>query len=228
MGFKMKRPVLCIFLAMFMAFTAVEPFAGLNAAELWNSRKSTVTDKKTYKFYKKREEGKKPVTLFNAQSPRKSPDSKYGSKIKQIVDSYKDVKLMKQNSPKLWDRMSPGAVKNRWADTDNALQIEYETRKATASHMISLYRQMKSDQAKAEKEYQSQLNQYYEDKRAEELERQAEKEDALNGGSSGNRVYRSSKKKNRNIIYKKKSSSRSKETRVKLNKPKPLFNSPNR
>ncbi len=224
----MKRPVLCIFLAMFMAFTAVEPFAGLNAAELWNSRKSTTIDKKTYKFYTKRQDSKEPVTLYNRVNPRKSYNDKYGRGVKATLQEYRDVKLLKQQKSKLWDRMSQGAVKNRWADTDNALQIEYETRKATAKHMVSLFKQMKSDQAKAELEFQKQLDSYYQKKREEELERQAKKEDALNGGRSYNRSYKYSKKKHRNIIYKKTSSSNSREKRVQLKKPKPLFNSPNR
>ena len=226
----MKRPVLCIFLAMFMAFTAIEPFAGLNAAELWNSRKNTVTDKKTYKFYKKRQESsREPVTLYNAQTPRKSYGRKYGAGVKAALYEYKNVKRIKQQKSKLWDRMSPGAVKNRWADTDNALQIEYETRKATAKHMVSVFKQMRSDKIKSERKYQEQLADYYEKKREEERARQEEKEYVLSGGSRGyKRSNKSSYKKRKNIIYKKKPYSGSKEIRVKLDKPKPLFNSPNR
>ena len=219
----MRHPVLCTFLALILTFTTAQPFAGLNAAELWNSQKEKGTSKKTYYYNQSKSSNKKGITLYNSQSSQKSNSiSLGGGDLKSTLQAYKNVKVSGQHPSKLWKFMSTSALKNRQADIDHALQIEYKTRQDTAKKMTALFKEVQIARIKAEKEYQKQLADYYEKKEAEELEKQKKKEEALSGAGYKSKSY-SSKNSGKKKVYK---ISGAKDKKVRLKKPKRLFNSP--
>ena len=227
--FEMKHPILCTFLALVLTFTTALPFTGLHATELWNSKNSQKNDgdQKTYYYTKSKPSSKGGITLYNKKSKQTYVSSNSGN-LKATLEGYKKVKFSGQHPSDLWKYMSDSAIQNRQADIDNALQIEYDTRKKTAKHMVNVFKEVQKAQAEAKVKYQKELDEYYAMKEAEELAKQQKKENALNGGTaykgkSKNKSY-VSKGNGKKVIYSK-SSSDSKTTSIKLNKPKKIFNS---
>lgn len=233
----MKHPILCIFLALILTFTTAHPFAGLQATELWNSQKKGSDSKDDGKIYyynksKSSPTAKGGITLYNRKA-QQSYSTSIGGGLKATINGYKKVKFSGQHPSDLWKYMSDSAIQNRQADIDNALQIEYETRKKTANHMASMLKEVQVAQIKAEQSYQKELAEYEALKKEEELEKQRKKEYALNGGKN----YKSQRSKKNTYTSSKvssvksassKSESGKKTTVIKMKKPKKLFNSPNR
>tara|TARA_R110001592_G_scaffold144484_4_gene367659 strand:+ start:28696 stop:29361 length:666 start_codon:yes stop_codon:yes gene_type:complete len=221
----MKHPVLCTLFTLFLTLTTAQPFVASYATELWNSQKKSNSGGKTYYYNKSKSSTSGNVTLYNTTTPPAYNTSKNGG-LKQTLQGYQKVEVSGQHSSKLWGLMSPSALANRQADIEHALQVEYDTRKITAAHITTVFKEVQTAQMKADKEYQNTLSEYQQKKQAEELAAQQKKEQALNGGTSHRKKTYSASGSGKKKLYV--TSKESTETNTKLKKPKRLFNDPNR
>ena len=240
----MKHPYLCACLTFALGMTVYQPGVRLNAAELWNSTETGSSSSPYYvedKSYKENKSGNYYNTpknsntvdsgvLFNVQDSAAFASRKGYGGLKSVVQAYKDVKKGKQRQSKQFAFMSASAVSNRQADIDFALQLEYKRRKATAKHMIEVYKEVEAARITSEKAHQEQRAAIEAEKQEKALERKRKKDRALGRKDS----YRSSGRS---------SSSRSSSSRsshggyttdyqpssssTRLKKPTRLFNDPN-
>lgn len=229
----MRHPYLCAYLTFVLSVTAYHSGVRLNAAELWNSTGVGSSPPSSSSYYVKKKEDRKGQSetyynatrkfnpanraeLFNSQDSSKVSSGEGG--LDSAIHSYKSVSMGKQRESKQFKTMSARAVANRQADIDHALQIEYDTRKQTALHMIEVAKEDDAARAKARRNRQAELATMQEEKEAKVQERQRKKDRAL-GISNG--THRVSKNGGSRKGIESSSS-------TDLKKPTRLFNDPNK
>jgi hypothetical protein len=226
----MKHPYLCACLTFALSVTAYHSGVRLNAAELWNATGTGASSPSSSYYVKKKEDRKgqsetyynatrkfnpaNRTELFNSQDQTKVSSGEGG--LDSAIYSYKNVKMGKQRDSKQFKTMSANAVANRQADIDHALQIEYDTRKATARNRIEVAKRVDAARAKFKRDRQTELAAMQSEEETKAMERERKKARAL--GRTG--AYRTS---NSGVKYKTKDAS-SKD----LKKPTRLFNDPNK
>ena len=230
----MKHPYICAFLTVALSFTAYQPGFRLNAAELWNSTDQS-SPAPSYYSGKKGGNGSSGVyynapknsrasnsgTLFNVQDEAAMAGKDIRGGLQANIETYKNINkdMRPQKSSKQFAFMSPAAVADRQTDIDNALQIEYEQRKATAKLMMEVYEEVQQSLADAEKADQEQRAADAEEKRQKDLEREQKKTRALSGKKGS---YKSSG--SRGTTY---TAGGTTSSSTGLKKPTRLFNDPN-
>ncbi len=229
-----RRPFLCLVLTGVMTLSSVSSYQELYAQELWNSDKAGTTADITYdegkdlgpqtyynvkrKFYSKIEHGN--YTLFNYHDKITRYDrSRYERQIRaaQAMNAARE-----QYVPAEWGRLSASALRHRQADTDLALQFEYERRLvAKEKRIASLKRGQEASEA-AEQRRLEKIAKTRADRYAQKAEREERKRVAL-GLSSGETKTYSAKSTSTNT-----SSGNGRVTKVHsnttTNKPRRLFN----
>ncbi|MCK5374906.1 MAG: hypothetical protein KAJ40_06445 [Alphaproteobacteria bacterium] len=229
----MKYPYLYVCLAFSVSVAAFQPMIHLDAAELWNAKKGATSspaytgnkDKSKsgsngYYNVPKASTAANRSQLYNTKDPSRNYNSNAGG-LQTVIQAYNDVEMGMQKTSKQFQTMSKQAVANRQADINHALQMEYETRKATAKHMIGVYKEAEASRIKGEKEHQLAIAAYKTEKEDKALERQRKKDIALGKITT----LRGSSSEKTGLSYTAKSSSSSQS--LGLKKPARLFNDPN-
>ena len=229
----MKYPILCAFLVVVFTASAFQPFASLDAAEIWNSQRNSGTARtKSYynpsgKASNRDSNRTSSATLYNSRNSRTPDKVKYGRGLDSAVQAYKAVKMSGQRESKQWKFLSSSAKKNRQSDIDRALQIEYKTRKNTAKTMIKVFKEDEIARQKNKKRQEADRAAREAAKEEKALERQHKKDVALGRAEKGSTrraakgSYTASGSKKIRRVRKSSSSS------TGLKKPKRLYNDPN-
>ena len=223
----MKRPVLCLFLTCMFTFVTAQPYMSLNAAEIWNKGNHGSEKKKSGKprYFNTPKHGERPK-FDDGEKPRLYNYKKTSKKDRKLANAGslkakvfgKKITMSGQKPSKLWSYMSPNAIKNRQADTDFALQQEYNIRKTTAQRMQASHIQSQKKLLKMMQKDQLRMARFYKEREEKEEARQQKKINAfahLTRGKTKYNVpgtYKSSMEKNS----------------MGMKKPKRIFNDPNK
>lgn len=171
----MKHPILLISIVSLFVVGDGNPFTDLGAAEVWNSqsKRQVTSDKRTiFNRSKNSNVGKGQTTLFNRQDYSNINSSSHGG-LNAKIQSYKEVDMTQQVPSKLWGLLSPQALANKQADVDNALQNEYERKKATAKVVIAAMREYETHRVKMEREYERNLERSQKDSEKSKIDKKA-------------------------------------------------------
>ncbi len=183
----------------------------LNAAELWNSNKSS-SGKSKGSYYNSRSSDGRGITLYNRKNPDRSMAS---SGLRSNIRTYRNINIAReQKASRLWQTMSPSAIINRQADTDNALQHEYNSRKRMKNLMVAAAKNRSAYRLAGNKRHKANLERVRSERLAKKQALWAKKNRALQrvDDTWHSRKYHKARVKERN---------------TSLKKPKRLFNDPN-
>ncbi len=209
-----KHPILCLFMVSVFTIVTAHPFVHLSAAELWNSNKSSGSKSKSSLYNKKiRSQSSGGLTLYNSRNNNRHARS---AGLRNNIQAYKRIKIARERkASRLWETMSPYAVVNRQADTDFALQREYNIRKKLRISMIRAAKDREAGRLASKQRYKEDMREYKEKKRAKKHAAWQKKQRYLD-----NYYYNTPIKKRKYISHREK-------PKTGLKKPKRLFNDPN-
>ncbi len=211
----MKHPFLCVFMVCALTMATAHPFVNLNAAEIWNSG----TKNNSGKYYNNPKTGQDgDGKYYNDTGKTYEGTYKPGARKKlNALHAFSGAKKSGRKESKLWSLMSPSAIASRNADTDYALQKEYERAKRNDELMKKVYADNEEEYYKALLRHQDRVGENLRMKNKAKEDREKKKLRAFKQLSNGS-FYRPSPK------Y---TAGEDNKNPMGLKKPKRLYNDPN-
>lgn len=160
-----------------LSVLAFYPSAHVNAQELWNSPKkggSSSSSGRSYYNVPESSTASNRSVLYNTDRPVREVGG-----LRVVVQNYEDIRMRRLGDSAEWGDLSKSAKANRMADINHALRIEYKIKKASAKHMIDVFKQDKAARVAGEKEHQKAVADYEAEQEAIAEARSLKKEKAL-------------------------------------------------
>ncbi len=215
----MKNRILFFAITLALSCVTYQPIQGLSAAELWNSQSSNASKKSGKNtYYNSSRKNNAPSngksTLYNGTGNTGTIGrvSKGSSIIASTIKEYKNLQVRKNKPSKMWGLLSPAALKNRQADIDNALKIEYDRKKGALAARVRAYKNTQKEMNAQKKEHAAFRKELKEQREAYKQARLEKKMRALGKSKNQRKTFSSN--------------NRVKTTKKSSNKPKRIFNIP--